>query len=59
MTPKDDPAEIADFLIQEHGIVKAIEEASQEAVATQNRGDYYDLSIWREVRQNLRDRRDS
>ncbi len=59
MTPKDDPAEVADYLIQEHGIDKAIEEASQEAVAAQNRGDYYDLSIWRDVKRILRDRKDS
>jgi len=59
MTPKNDPAAVADFLIQKHGIDKAIEEAIQETVAAQNRGDNYDLSVWREVKRILRDRKDS
>ena len=59
MTSKDNPVEIADFLIQEHGIDKAIEVVIQETATALNRRDNYELSIWREGRRILRDRWDA
>ncbi len=49
----DDPKEIADYLIQEHGIEKAIEIAKDGVAKANASTDYYSLSIWREVRSLL------
>lgn len=53
---KDDPKEIAEHLIQEHGIQGA-KNAVNGGIAEANRqNDFYRLSIWREVRKILNDR---
>lgn len=54
---KDDPREIASYLIQEYGLDGAIAAATREIIAAQEPGAYYGLSIWREVRSVLRARR--
>jgi hypothetical protein len=56
LTNEDDPKEIADYLVQEHGLIKATTFA-RDGVATANDiNDYYALSIWREVRVILEKR---
>lgn len=52
-----DPAEIASQLVQEHGLDEAIEAATEEIQASQRIGDFYALSVWREVRRHLQSRR--
>lgn len=52
-----DPAKIASELIQENGLDQAIEIATEGIVTAQSRGDFYALSIWREIRRLLRARR--
>ena len=52
---KDDPKEIAEHLINEHGL-QAARAAVAEGIAEANRnGGFYQLSIWREVRKILND----
>ena len=51
---RDDPNQIADFLVQEHGLKLARDVASDEALAAQSRGHLYELSIWRDVKRILR-----
>ncbi len=53
----DDPQEIAGYLVQEHGLDHALQKAIEGATAAQKRGDNYDLSVWREVKQLLRNRK--
>ena len=48
----EDPKEIADYLIQEHGLDDAIEVAME---GTATAADNYALSIWREVKRILRE----
>jgi hypothetical protein len=50
----DNPKEIADYLIQEHGRDEAIEVAMQGVAKANASGDNYSLSIWREVRSLLK-----
>jgi len=52
-----DPAQIASQLVQERGLDQAIETATEEIQASQRIGDFYALSVWREVRRHLRSRR--
>ena len=53
---KDDPKEIAEHLINEHGL-QAARDAVAEGIAEANRnGGFYQLSIWREVWKILDDR---
>ena len=54
---RHDPVRIASELIQENGLDRAIEIATEGIIASQRRGDFYALSIWREVRRLLRARR--
>ena len=49
----DDPKEIADYLVQEHGKEKAIEIAKDSVAKANTTTDYYSLSIWRQVRSLL------
>ena len=51
----DDPKDIASFLIGEHGLDRAREIALEGTTTANERRDYYDLSIWREVRGILRE----
>ena len=53
---KDDPKEIADHLIKEHGLDGAIAAAANGIADAHRSGGLYDLSIWREVRNILNDR---
>lgn len=50
----DDPKRIADDLIHEHGLDGAIQEAVEGVAVANKIGDFYSLSIWREVRTLLR-----
>ena len=52
---KDDPAEIARSLVQQHGREAAMKEATREGLEAQAVGRLYDLSIWREVKKFLRE----
>ncbi len=52
----DDPAQIASYLAQEHSLEKAIRVATEGILAAQDSRDFYNLSIWREVRRILRER---
>jgi hypothetical protein len=52
----DDPKTIADYLIQEHGLDGALDGAIQGAIGAQNEGDYYALSVWREIKSVVRAR---
>ena len=53
---RDDPHSISEHLVQEHGIDHALERATEGIAAAQEQGDNYSLSVWREVRQILRER---
>ena len=53
---RDDPQEIADHLVEEHGIDLALERATEGITTAQEQGDNYGLSVWREVRRILRER---
>lgn len=54
---RHDPARIASELIQESGVDRAIEIATEAISAAHRSGDFYALSVWREVRRLLRARR--
>jgi len=55
---KDNPHEIASYLIQLHGVDGAIDFVTEEIRASQQPGSFYGLSVWREVRRVLRERRE-
>jgi len=55
----DDPNEIADYLIEELSLERAIKTATEGAAEAQSREENYDLSVWREVRRVLRERKSS
>ena len=48
------PSEIADYLIQQHGIDDALGVAMKKAATAT---DNYDLSVWREVKAILKNKR--
>jgi hypothetical protein len=50
----DDPTEIADYLIQQRGIDDALSVAIEKAASAT---DNYDLSVWREVKTILKDKK--
>ena len=50
---QDDPAEIADYLIEQHGLDGALRVAMER---TASATDNYDLSVWREVKSILKER---
>ncbi len=50
----DDPNEIAEYLIDQHGLDGAFKVALESAATA---GDNYALSVWREVKAILRDKR--
>ncbi len=52
----DDPRQIADDLIGQHGIDGAFEAVREGVAAAQKVRDNYRLSVWREVRRVLGDR---
>jgi hypothetical protein len=55
---RDGPHDIAEQLVQEHGIDLALEQATEGISTAHEQGDNYGLSVWREVRQMLRKRGD-
>ena len=52
----DDPHEIADALVQEHGLDGALDRAVAETTTANQQHDNYNLSVWREVKRILRER---
>ena len=50
----DDPSQIADHLVQQHGIDGALEAVREGIAAAHESGDNYRLSVWREVTQALK-----
>jgi hypothetical protein len=50
----DDPNEIAASLVAQHGLDTARQIALDGVIDTQNTGDNYRLSIWRDVRRLLK-----
>ena len=53
----DDPFVIAEYLIQENGIDHAIQVAGDGTTKAQQDGDNYALSVWREVKTILRNKK--
>ena len=51
---EDNPSEIANYLIQKHGIDDALSVAIKK---TASATDNYDLSVWREVKAILKERK--
>ena len=49
-----DPGDIAERLVQEHGLDHELQVAMAESYAAQEQGDNLGLSIWRDVRRILR-----
>ncbi len=54
---RDDPHVIAEHLVQEHGLARALDRATEGSTAAQEQGDNYGLSVWREVKRILREQR--
>ena len=52
---RDDPHVIAEYLVQEHGLDRALDQAIGGTTAAQEQGDNYGLSVWREVKRILRE----
>jgi hypothetical protein len=50
----DDPNQIADYLVQEHGVAGAQALALENTLKAQAEQQLYKLSIWRDVRRILR-----
>lgn len=53
---KDNPSEIADFLISDNGIEEAVQAAMEGVLKAQEEGDNYALSVWREVKVKLQEK---
>ena len=53
---RDDPQTIAEHLVQDHGLERALDRATEGTTAARERGDNYGLSVWREVKRLLRER---
>ncbi len=53
---RDDPGAIAEYLVQEHGLERALDRATEGTTAGRERGDNYGLSVWRDVKRLLRER---
>ena len=53
---RDDPNDIAEHLVREHGVELALERATEGIAEAKEKGDNYGLSVWREVRRILRER---
>ena len=51
---QDDPNEIADYLIEQHGLDDALIVAMEKVAAAT---DNYDLSVWREVKLILKNKK--
>ena len=55
----DDPSQIADHLIGQHGVDGALEMVREGIATAHANGDRYRLSVWRDVKRILQDRRDA
>jgi hypothetical protein len=53
---RDNPTEIADHLMKEHGLGEALSVVDVGKAEANRIGDYYALSVWREVRAILGNR---
>jgi hypothetical protein len=53
---RDDPTEIADHLMKEHGLDAALAVVDDGKRDANRIGDYYALSVWREVKAILGNR---
>ena len=53
---RDDPNQIAEHLIREHGLDGAYQTALKGASDAQRNQDNYRLSVWREIKRILRDK---
>ena len=54
----DDPKEIATILVAEKGLEGAHAIALEEIARANQHCDYYSLSVWREIRNFVRDQMD-
>ena len=55
---RDDPKQIAEHLIEQHGLDGALKAAREGIAAAHASGDNYGLSVWREVRRALREKQE-
>ncbi len=55
----DDPHQIADHLVKSYGLKGALTEAMSATAKANQEGDYYGLSVWREIKVILRDRQEN
>jgi len=55
----DDPNQTADHLIDDHGVDGALVTVRREIAAAHSNGDYYRLSVWRDVRRILQNKQDA
>lgn len=55
----DNPTQIADGLIEQHGVDGALAAAREKIAAAHASGDNYRLSVWREVRRAVSDKQES
>jgi len=55
----DDPSQIADHLIEQHSVDGALEMVREGIATAHANEDNYRLSVWRDVRRILQDRRDA
>ena len=51
----DDPVEIVRFLVRENGLDRARQIAVEGTTNANREGNFYRLSVWREVKHVLRD----
>jgi hypothetical protein len=56
---QDDPSQIANHLIEQHGVDGALQSVIDGIATAHADGDNYRLSVWREVRRVLRDKPDA
>lgn len=55
----DNPSQIADHLIGQHGVDGALEAVREGIAAAKANGDNYRLSVWREVSQVLQAKKEA
>ena len=55
----DDPSQIADHLVEQHGVDGALEAVREGIGAAHASGDNFRLSVWREVNQALKVKQDA
>ncbi len=54
-TSSDDPMEIVRFLVRQNGLDRARQIALEGTTSANQEGDFYRLSVWREVKHVLQD----